>query len=761
MQWRESLLGVGPRGLALALLLLYLRPASAVTGRSAAADADVSHRTVSLVRRAPEAASAAASASASIAVVDAAGAVETAGAGESGHVSASAPAAAADREQSWLGPKVLAGSGAFGALVEHLVSWLRGAATWEQVQSMEMVRRWLSSTDLANRATEQLERDLEVDEWQGCADEGGSCVCKTGFLRYGDAATERWAYKNVTTTRVLASGLADEQKSNADSVSFHCGSDFFGGDPAPGVVKRCSCMALWKALRCSDGGPIDWTRCPASSRGLLLQAAISEDNFLNGGALFGERLCIEGCQRSSGSGDPGDARDLLALDAMAKAAKADASATRAKPVSAGASKALCAGTQSRELLWNCGSLVPPTGSSASSMATVLFEATRRLCKSPFADQLEVSLDCDFAHNYRRWVKKSSDFFDEAYVTYIGGRSGSDYEWQATSLLRSIELFSTRPIIVVAFTEPYVPPATWRDNKNVIVYRMNPQPAGVSFNFNKIRAMIAARVATGIQLDTDQLIFSGMDNVFAATRREASEDYPYPIMPVHWMSRDAKKGEPYDVYAQTGYSGPKTMRWAQAHPTWTFWALPFLTNLLDKRLAAQDYDGESGPPAFLEAWMAEDEDMLNVHLWQAGATKQWCKFDLFPDMFVRGPTIESDVYADRKWYPKGVGLVFYSSHATKEFATTDWLISLMARCRDPAVNASARCSSTEVPPQCWGAWDAERRARLADPAAHAAELCCCLRPRDHLPFFARGKWFAHRAEAPEVKAPGSNGSCLFP
>lgn len=57
---------------------------------------------------------------------------------------------------------------------------------------------------------------------------------------------------------------------------------------------------------------------------------------------------------------------------------------------------------------------------------------------------------------------------------------------------------------------FVPPLAWRRFPNLVVYRMHPGVPGVSFNFNKIRAMISARVVTGIELDTDQLIYHGMD-----------------------------------------------------------------------------------------------------------------------------------------------------------------------------------------------------------------------------------------------------------
>eukprot|EP00444_Apocalathium_aciculiferum_P060973 CAMPEP_0183596716 /NCGR_PEP_ID=MMETSP0371-20130417/175648_1 /TAXON_ID=268820 /ORGANISM="Peridinium aciculiferum, Strain PAER-2" /LENGTH=81 /DNA_ID=CAMNT_0025808619 /DNA_START=9 /DNA_END=251 /DNA_ORIENTATION=+ len=78
--------------------------------------------------------------------------------------------------------------------------------------------------------------------------------------------------------------------------------------------------------------------------------------------------------------------------------------------------------------------------------------------------------------------------------------------------------------------------------------MKPVVRGVSFNFNKMRSMICSRVVVGIQLDTDQIIAPTFDKMFAGTRREINANYPWIMMPVHWMSRESKKPEPYWEYA---------------------------------------------------------------------------------------------------------------------------------------------------------------------------------------------------------------------
>eukprot|EP00445_Apocalathium_hangoei_P035684 CAMPEP_0203944888 /NCGR_PEP_ID=MMETSP0359-20131031/80553_1 /ASSEMBLY_ACC=CAM_ASM_000338 /TAXON_ID=268821 /ORGANISM="Scrippsiella Hangoei, Strain SHTV-5" /LENGTH=64 /DNA_ID=CAMNT_0050875987 /DNA_START=72 /DNA_END=263 /DNA_ORIENTATION=- len=55
--------------------------------------------------------------------------------------------------------------------------------------------------------------------------------------------------------------------------------------------------------------------------------------------------------------------------------------------------------------------------------------------------------------------------------------------------------------------------------------------------NKIRAMLLAKARVGIVLDSDQFVYRGAEALFARTKEEVTAAYPYPIMPVHWMSHD--------------------------------------------------------------------------------------------------------------------------------------------------------------------------------------------------------------------------------
>eukprot|EP00929_Paragymnodinium_shiwhaense_P073478 TRINITY_DN37453_c0_g2_i1.p1 TRINITY_DN37453_c0_g2~~TRINITY_DN37453_c0_g2_i1.p1 ORF type:complete len:830 (+),score=186.52 TRINITY_DN37453_c0_g2_i1:183-2672(+) len=639
----------------------------------------------------------------------------------------------------------LAGAGAMGGLVQQLVRWLRGSATYEEIYATDLFRQWLSSHHgEATKASVLLHNTATPEDWSACADEGETCQCASGVLRYGHGDSRRFFYKNVTRLEV-----------GSPRLSIHCGNEFFMRDPAPGTQKSCHCLALWKVVTCRDGGTVDWSRCPAGAKSAA--HLIGPDGVISVPDLAAERLCSEGCNRQqillSERQEAAHTMSLLQASVNANSSLGVAVSSEVQ------GRALCKGLEPNDLLWSCemrssGRFMPTEHAQAQAKMT---EATARMCAEPqLAKQLEVYLDCDFVDNYKKWTKDGAqEWLDEAYVTYIGGPKDSTWEWQATNLVRSVELFSTRPIIVVAFTD-FAPPASWRKNHNVLVYRMQPGLPRVSFNFNKIRSMLVSRVVTGIQLDTDQIVASGMDNVFESTRREIHSEYPYPMLPVHWMSRDAGSGEPYYEYHQVGYDGPRTMRWGQAHPTWSYHSLPFLADLLHERLTVADRG--------LKIWMLEDEDMLNVKSWQAGATKQWCKFDLFPDLFVRGPTLEHKIYHDNKWYPNGIGLVFYAAHATKEFTSTDWLVALLARCSDPEVKAATQCGA-EMHRSCWGNWISEQKDRLLRPEKHTLEMCCCLRPRDQQAFFYDGQWYSDRNAVPDMTVvPGSNSShsrCIFP
>eukprot|EP00959_Pyramimonas_sp_CCMP1952_P343585 7196672-Pyramimonas_sp.AAC.1 len=167
------------------------------------------------------------------------------------------------------------------------------------------------------------------------------------------------------------------------------------------------------------------------------------------------------------------------------------------------------------------------------------------------------------------------------------------------------------------------------------------------------------------------------------------------MPVHWMSRDAKKGEPYHEYAypMSAWGGQRTMRWGHAHPSWSYWALAFLCDMLYERfkaaqagksvikvwnLKAAIADGlltvfrqrnQIDREVRFAQFMQEDEDMLNIALWRDDVTKQWCKYDLEFGLFAQGKDMDRTLYWDASWYPDGLPIIFTSMHNTKTVSYT--------------------------------------------------------------------------------------------
>ncbi|CAJ1397697.1 unnamed protein product [Effrenium voratum] len=595
---------------------------------------------------------------------------------------------------------------------EALISWLRSAATIQEVETLSALRSWVASTPPDQKAL-TLQRMGSSSGWHKCATEHELCVCNTQQIRMG--AGESWL-----------SWKFPEFLTPTEQWAVNCEVAHFGDtDPAPGVLKQCQCYGVSSPMEGAVGS-------------------------LSG--LAGNQYCGDACSQGKSRIYNGSPRSRSEL---------------------------CRRPYTHELLWSCKRLLSRVPSGPHQAQAVLDAATSEFCRdSRLQKFLDVYLDCDYAESYLRWAE-DSEWLEEAFVTYIGGEINSKYEWMATNLIRSVALFSSRPIIVVVTDMAFRPPTSWIGS-NVIVYKMYPGLSyPVSFNFNKIRAMIAARTKVGIQLDVDQLVAPGVDAIFPATRLQSTPSYPFPVMPVHWMSRDAKPGEMFYEYRLQMWDHPHGMRWCHAHPTWTFWALLFLGDLLLKRyvvalarpnsvasarlwalsnlvqLNVPDLLQAGGKARRLrsfsfEAWMMEDEDMLNVELWMANASKAWCKFDLEPDTFLSRFWLAKKLYADPRWYPDGVPLMFFSVHNTKRFDRTDKLLTILSRCSDPSfVLNRSRCSTNlqNLPNSCQMESIKEEEIRLQHPEEYAEDICCCLQPRQDRHIYWAGFWYGKKEEVP--------------
>merc|ERR1719394_862402 len=81
---------------------------------------------------------------------------------------------------------------------------------------------------------------------------------------------------------------------------------------------------------------------------------------------------------------------------------------------------------------------------------------------------------------------------------------------------------------------------------------------------------------------------------------------------------------------------------------------------------------------------EDEDLLNIALWAENVTKQWCKFDIpgngnFKMLLQHSKT---PVFEDSKWFPRGIPLVFLTSHDAKDPGdSVGWLRAVWPQYKD--------------------------------------------------------------------------------
>jgi len=300
----------------------------------------------------------------------------------------------------------------------------------------------------------------------------------------------------------------------------------------------------------------------------------------------------------------------------------------------------------------------------------LAKAMTIFCNADLGQMAEFYVDPKFAVNYKNWTGPDG-WIPEAFVTYIGLKNAhkENLAGEMDLLVQSVHHFSKRPVIVANFG-PFVPEGWTPEHfPNMILMHGHPIMEGKSFNFNKLRAMMFTKVRTGIILDADQWVTNNVDYMF---RRSAEEGlhYPYPIMPVHWMSRDPDSSDMKDY--PEGYtwkfwaedSPKRSMRWAHAHPTWTSESLPFLAKWTSYVLAPS----ATKPPSWLlDQGFLEDEDLLNVALWAENVTKQWCKFDIPGNGNFKMLLEHSDTPAskDSKWFPRGIPFVFLTSHDAKD------------------------------------------------------------------------------------------------
>ncbi|CAE7427317.1 unnamed protein product [Symbiodinium sp. CCMP2456] len=361
------------------------------------------------------------------------------------------------------------------------------------------------------------------------------------------------------------------------------------------------------------------------------------------------------------------------------------------------SETLCEQAEEEPLL-SCSKVAARQRHEAWNMK--LEEAWQNLCKDDRnLPLMEVYLDRRFRTNYKS-VYNTDGWADAAWVNYVAvPADGKGIFGQLTErLVDSVHRFSQHPVIVVNFgTKAPEDLDPTRFPSLVLLHARGLRPTSpISFNFNKLRAVLLAQVKVGASLDSDMLMVTAQaDRLLNRTAEEITEKYPYPMMPTHFLDRDVRDREAARTSHKGNFLGftckdcpTPTMRWGQAQPTWTYWSLPFLSRWLSAKIAGRK---EQGVPT---SYIKEDEDLLNVALWQEGATKAWCAFQtgginfLWENLDAQHPPGPYPYYDDSRYFPKGVPVAFFFGHAEKDPAHIDKALAYLAdpdRVAQPAPN----------------------------------------------------------------------------
>jgi len=320
----------------------------------------------------------------------------------------------------------------------------------------------------------------------------------------------------------------------------------------------------------------------------------------------------------------------------------------------------------------------------ASQDPLLEAGDRRLDLSSMQKLMRARVDARFVGTYNKLFKNG--WAPRAFVNYFAGPPGGKHAKMTEELVASVHAFSSEPIIVVHFGMS-TSSSVWTPERfprlvllHAEPFQQSSLPFKRSFNFNKLRAFLFARVLAGVGLDSDQFVAPQVDRLFDMTEREITQAYPLAIMPVHFLDRGpGDLGAWWPRYCPDKACSLQTLRWGHAHPSWTFWALPFIGRWLRKNFRDEtlpEVTGEIQAPALRVTDVPEDEDLLNVALWEEKASKQWCKYDIadpkeFQAMFDWKPehgnnctsNLDCDnIFGDARFYRHGgAAKLFYSAH----------------------------------------------------------------------------------------------------
>ena len=268
------------------------------------------------------------------------------------------------------------------------------------------------------------------------------------------------------------------------------------------------------------------------------------------------------------------------------------------------------------MVWLVGAVVVvaamAAASSTSALRTILYDEALLTLKAASAD-VEATTDEAFLANERRFVD-ADGWISEAWVSFVYGNA--IYERLMQHVIEAVHEFSTRPIVVYVIASPHMrfDAAAF---PRLIVRRL-PTLANLHVWFSKLRVAVLSRVEYGAIVESDTLVYRGADRLFEICRQHTNDQY---LMPIHQNPRqhgNKHSGDPLDY-------PNRSIPYMHAHLVWSFNNLLMLARLY-ARCAAKKF--------------ANDEEALNILLWERKATKILCMYDPFytyaERLFLRQP-----------------------------------------------------------------------------------------------------------------------------
>lgn len=199
-----------------------------------------------------------------------------------------------------------------------------------------------------------------------------------------------------------------------------------------------------------------------------------------------------------------------------------------------------------------------------------------------------------------------------HYAFVGFTTPGKYLQLMYNAIMSVHLFTKHPVILYYIGDFSKADFDFSDFKRLIIFQVNNERQHVWFS--KIRSAILSPVKVGHILESDSLVYSGIERLMLRIEEEITEKYPYPMMTQHWDKRDVVKGNG-TIYPLDIPQSKRSMRYMHAHLSWTIYAKDFLSTLY--------VDIQSGK-------YRDDEMALNLNLWKNNLTKQWCFYDVFSD-----------------------------------------------------------------------------------------------------------------------------------